>query len=201
MQVKMGAVEGSGDPLAGARGMLDKGKTRTTGGKALKALGWIATVILVLVLLVAAFLMLAPRFGLQAYAVTSGSMEPALKTGGMIICRDVAVEDIETGDIIVFNNPADVTVTHRVIDISEEEGTRYFQTKGDANEDPDPDRFSISGDHASRVIYHLPYLGFFSSFMRTKPAFLIFLCIPAAVLLLFFARDMWKALREIRLKK
>lgn len=197
--------EGDGGPEtpgpAGETALRKRGKNSETAVRMAKALGWLATICLVLVLFLASFLMVAPRFGIQAYSVLSGSMEPTLRVGGMTICRSVPKEEIEIGDIIVFNNPEGEMVTHRVVDVEVEEGNTCYQTKGDANEDPDPDRVTIVGDKVDKVIYHLPYLGFFSNFMRTRLAFTVFLCVPALILFVLFGRDMRRAIAEVRDKK
>ena len=166
--------------------------------KALRVLEWVATVLLALIILAAAFLMLAPRFGMSAHPVLSGSMEPALKVGGMVVCRKIPVEEVKVGDIIGFNSPGGDKVTHRVIDVVEQDGKRWFRTKGDANEDPDPDLVAISGEKVDKVVFHLPYLGFVSRFMQSRLAFLVFICAPTLILLILFGRDLWVAVAEFR---
>ncbi|MBC7084592.1 MAG: signal peptidase I [Firmicutes bacterium] len=174
-------------------------KSRRPGlRKAIKILGWAATLLVAVFVLLAAFLMVAPRFGLEVHPVLSGSMEPALRVGGIILCKEVPVSEVAVGDVIGFNAPGGMKVTHRVIDIIDEDGKRWFQTKGDANEDPDPELVSISGETVDKVVYHLPYLGFFASFMRSRAAFLVFICGPAAILVILFGRDIWVAVQDLR---
>lgn len=188
-----GLSAGAGEEKKGGR------QRRPAWRRVLKALEWAVALIVSALVLLAAFLMVAPRFGLSAHPVLSGSMEPALKVGGMIICRDIPVGEVKVGDIIGFNTPNGQKITHRVIDIVEEEGgKRWFRTKGDANEDPDPDLVSISTERVDKVVYHLPYLGFFSSFMQKKLAFLVFICAPALILLVLFSRDLVKAVEELK---
>lgn len=63
-------------------------------------------------------------------AITSGSMWPVLKEGDLVFIEGVAREDIHIGDIIVFQNRTNNTLTiHRVVKLEEEKLT----TKGDAN--------------------------------------------------------------------
>lgn len=169
--------------------------------KIFRVIEWVLTFILALVILSVAFLMIGPRFGLRSHPVMSGSMEPALKVGGIIFCSSVPVEDIRVGDIIGFNLPGGAKVAHRVIDITEEDGKLWFQTKGDANEDPDRDLVSISGEMVDRIVCHIPYLGYFSNFMQSKMAFIFFICFPALILLAVSGRDIWKAVKEIKADK
>lgn len=72
-----------------------------------------------------------------AYIVQTGSMEPEIPTGSMILVYYEEPEDIESGEVITFySNVKDrsVKITHRVIDRSRT-GDRYiYLTKGDALE-------------------------------------------------------------------
>jgi len=97
------------------------------------------------------------------YVVDSGSMEPMIKPGDLVIARGVGEKtisylfipisikgvdpaDLKEGDIIIFwapepyiNHPEyQKPIIHRIIAIKYENGKRYFKTKGDANPDPDP---------------------------------------------------------------
>jgi len=71
-------------------------------------------------------------FGYKSYVIISGSMEPELNIGDIIIARKTRQEEIEKGDIVSFREGSSV-VTHRVVNIVEENGERLYQTKGDNN--------------------------------------------------------------------
>ena len=64
-------------------------------------------------------------------AITSGSMWPALKQGDLVFIEGVtSKDDISEGDIVVFLNRSNNTLTiHRVIEKRDDE----VVTKGDAN--------------------------------------------------------------------
>ena len=74
-------------------------------------------------------------FGYKAFVVASGSMEPTLDFGDIVIIRETEQNNINTGDIITFlekdNNKS--TITHRIVNIIEEDGKIKYQTKGDNN--------------------------------------------------------------------
>jgi hypothetical protein len=57
---------------------------------------------------------------------------------------------------------------------------------------------AISEEKVDKVILHLPYVGFFSSFMQSRLAFLLFICAPTLILLILFGRDLWVAVAEFR---
>ena len=103
-----------------------------------KAGSIIITLLLILrsciVILVAA----GPFLGVRTSIVLSGSMEPAINTGSVIITRPIAPEAIHVGDIISFSSRSGTFVTtHRVIGI-EQNPELLFITKGDANRGKDP---------------------------------------------------------------
>lgn len=73
-------------------------------------------------------------------AITSGSMWPALKQGDLVLVKGVdSPEDLEVGEIIVFKNRTNNTLTiHRIVKIGDK-----ITTKGDANFNEDvPVNFS-----------------------------------------------------------
>jgi signal peptidase len=152
--------------------------------------------IVVLAILLVGFMFIGPRFGWETHQVMSGSMEPALKVGGMIVTKPEKLDNIKVGDIITFQTEGGQKVTHRVVDIVEINGQPNFQTKGDANEEPDPNFVSSKGDEMRKVVFHLPYLGFAAQFMKSKWAFLVLVGIPALILVVMFSRDIWKGVLE-----
>lgn len=68
--------------------------------------------------------------------VLTGSMEPEISSGDMIICHTIEPSEVKTGDVISFFDPEGnglSVVTHRVVEIVQENGSLSFRTKGDAN--------------------------------------------------------------------
>ncbi len=165
-----------------------------------KALQYVGTFVLVAVIVLAGLMIAGPRFGWETHPVLSGSMEPTLRVGGLIVTTPVRLEDVKIGDIATFQSGG-IRVTHRVVDIVEEEGKPWFQTKGDANEEPDPNFFSSKGEEIAKVAFHLPYLGYLASFMQSKGAFLVLVGVPALVLVGLFGRDILRGIREEMDKK
>jgi signal peptidase len=68
-------------------------------------------------------------------------MYPTFESGDLVIYHKVAAQDVAVGDVVVFYDPADSSgqtlVTHRIIEIVEEDGTTKYRTKGDANNTED----------------------------------------------------------------
>ena len=77
-------------------------------------------------------------FGYSIYRVSSGSMEPELKVGDIILDKVVDnPEYLKVGDVITFKSDdyGDLLVTHKVIKAPyEDNGKLMLQTKGVANE-------------------------------------------------------------------
>lgn len=156
--------------------------------------------ILVVAISLVGFMFFGPRFGWSVHPVLSGSMEPALKTGGVIVTKLVPLEEIKVGDIICFQLDHQIIVAHRVIRIFEREGKPWFQTKGDANEEPDLNLVSSKGGEIAKVVFYLPYLGYLVSFVKSKLGFLIFVVI-LGTLIAWCIRDLWKAILEEKEKR
>ena len=72
--------------------------------------------------------------GYRAYVVHTGSMEPVLVPGDVVVDARAPVA-IEAGDVITFRATATDLVTHRVVAVADD-GT--ITTRGDANDSADP---------------------------------------------------------------
>ena len=150
-----------------------------------KLIGWLGWTILGIVVLTVSFVLAASRQGWEFDAVLSGSMEPALEVGGLVVIKPAEAQGIQMGDVISFKLPGiDTPICHRVIDIKEVDGDLFFQTKGDANEEPDLYLVSAQDVNGKAVFYasYVGYLGYLAQFGRT-PVALVGKRLPAAVLL------------------
>ncbi len=123
--------------------------------------------------------------GYRLYVVQSGSMEPDIQTGSLVISKRVSPENLVIGDVVTFKSKDDSTtlVTHRIEQISKENGELSFITKGDANDVIDLEPVK-SENIIARVQYDIPYLGYMTEFIKTKQGMLLVVIIPAIALLL-----------------
>ena len=76
--------------------------------------------------------------GFSLFRVVTGSMEPTLPVGSLLLCRQTDIDEIEQGDIICFvsRSPEMMgkVITHRVVSIYDDgAGKILLETKGDAN--------------------------------------------------------------------
>lgn len=90
---------------------------------------------------------------LRGYVILSGSMEPMIPTGSVVVVN-TADRDVLPGDVATFSRHGDL-VTHRILSKIED----GYQTKGDANTDPDTGIISAE-DIRGKVLFHIPMIGY-----------------------------------------
>jgi len=131
-------------------------------------------------------------FGIGASVVLSGSMEPTLSPGDLLIIREQA--HYETGDIVVFQNGI-MPVVHRIVSISDETVT----TCGDANNTND-EPFPV-GNVKGEVVAVIPLVGY-AVWVLKKPAAIVIMLAMAVFLVewSFLAEKKEKQRRQQELK-
>ncbi len=113
--------------------------------------------------------------GYQMYIVMSGSMNPTIKTGSLVMVKPTGPGEIKAQDIVTFRGEkeSENTTTHRAIDVYEKDGF-FFKTKGDANEAEDP--MPVSADRLiGKVVFTIPYIGYAFYFARSRGGILVLL--------------------------
>lgn len=141
-----------------------------------------------------------PSFrGYRVLSVISGSMEPTIYTGDVIIIRSVdRAEEIVEGDILTYRTKeqADMLVTHRVVGVLKLNGTpKAFLTKGDNNESEDISPVGFE-QVVGRYQFRLPYFGYIASFIRKPMGVILAVIVPGLVLIALEFRKIWQALSE-----
>ena len=131
--------------------------------------------------------------GYQSYIIYSGSMDPTVKVGSLLLTRPVDVENLQVGDVITYRSPGNhTTLTHRIVSIRQQDGQRVFTTKGDASLEPDPQEVILRGQ-VSKMGFDIPYLGYVVDFAKSTQGIVLLLLVPAAGLALIQASKMWRA--------
>jgi len=158
----------------------------------LKRGGRVAAILLLFLIISGSFFtIISPFFGWRTEVVISGSMEPAILTGSVVIVRPIVPDTIRKGDIIMFSSlDMKSLTTHRVVNV-EYEPTLQFITKGDANKNSDitpivPDQI------VGIVTVTIPYLGILTQFIKTPLGFTLFFLIPAMILIGREVLDLWR---------
>jgi signal peptidase len=131
-----------------------------------------------------AVLVVPKALGWQGVLVLTGSMEPALQTGGVAFVDKVEPKDIEVGDIMTFTRP-DTTqqVTHRVTGVIPTSAGFRFTTKGDANDIPD-DWIINERQVVGKVRFALPHMaGAVGLLVGNRQLLALLMAVPAAYLI------------------
>lgn len=123
------------------------------------------TVAALLGLFVMALTVFAVTTGLKPLVVKSGSMEPTIPTGGMVLVRTIQAAEIEVGDVIAVDRPDNTRVMHRVVTVTHTGPTAEVVLKGDANEDPDPVPLVVT--EAGELVFSTPVVGRVSAFLAS----------------------------------
>ncbi|QDX39997.1 signal peptidase I [Salarchaeum sp. JOR-1] len=142
---------------------------------------------LLLVALVVPFAVFAvPQLagGSHSYVVLSGSMEPAISPGDVVVVSGVDPAAIGVNDVVTFQRDASpVPTTHRVVEVIDDGGALAFRTMGDANEDPDGAAVPASAV-IGRVTLVIPYIGYVIEAANTPVGFLALVVAPFGLLAL-----------------
>lgn len=123
--------------------------------------------------------------GTTPLIVLTDSMYPIIESGDLIICQGAEPEEIQVGDVIAFFDPAGngtTIVTHRVIEVTEQNGELAWRTKGDNNNTED--RLAVTADKLVAVYEgtRIPGFGNVALFMQSTPGLIV--CVVCPILLL-----------------
>jgi signal peptidase len=125
-------------------------------------------------------------FGFRSYLVQSGSMEPTIMTGDIVVIQSQS--EYRKHDVITFHDKENRVVTHRIANMEMKDGAQSITTKGDANRSDDFD--TITPDQIiGKVTLTIPKLGFLVAYGKSLPGLIIMVMIPAA---LFIVDEMFK---------
>lgn len=153
-----------------------------------KIFNWIGNILLglLLILVILTFVGKLTKsntiLGFTPLKVLSGSMEPDIKIGDLIVVKNIDESSIEEGDIITFKTNPDTFVTHRVVEVFNQNGDIAFKTKGDANNIEDRDLVSKQ-DIVGKYVFRLPAFGYFSDFVSGSKGFILLFVLPISILL------------------
>lgn len=169
-------------------------KEKTTAlHKILTVVGTILCIILIPILIINCILIVksftsdeVPSVaGTLPLIVLTDSMYPVIQSGDLIICHTEEPENIQTGDVIAFFDPAgngSIIVSHRVVEVTKKGGQIAWRTKGDNNNTED--RLLVTADKLVAVYEgtRLAGLGHVALFMQTTPG--LILCVVCPLFLL-----------------
>jgi len=132
----------------------------------------------------------------RVFIVSSGSMEPSLKTGSVVITMPQT--EYKIADIVTFTAGPDkkATTTHRIVGI----GGGVFRSAGDANNQPDQTLIDTS-KIVGRVVFSLPYAGYLGGFAQTPRGFILLVIVPATIIIYEELKSLVLEIKKIKPKK
>lgn len=134
----------------------------------------------------------------KVFVVLSGSMEPAIKTGSVVLVYPKAQYQI--GDVITFTESrGGVPITHRIKDVMLERGAPRFITKGDANEDEDLRRVT-QNEIIGKVWVTVPYMGYPIEAAKKPLGFLAIIIVPALLVIIGEIKKIVGEVKKMRSK-
>lgn len=171
--------------------------------------GKLTTVLLVVVSLLCVYVLLqvltqgyVKFFGYSVFRVATGSMEPTIAPGALLISRQTPIEQIQAGDIICFRsreaNMLGKSITHRVISIYQSGGQLCLETKGDANLVADTQPVLQSNLIGKVILYtgQNNVLADLMSFLTSGIGFMICIVLPCLLICGIILRECIENIRQ-----
>ncbi|WP_050639196.1 MULTISPECIES: signal peptidase I [Clostridia] len=121
-------------------------------------------------------------FGMRPVIVLSGSMEPEFMSGDLIFIQNADKDQLKEGDVICYLEGG-TAVTHRIADVTEDNGNIRYTTRGDANNTDDQkqvEQSQVQGIYKGKKIAGA---GDFVMFMQSTTGMIIFIVCPIFLLI------------------
>ena len=140
--------------------------------------GVLKDIIIVVIGVIVIWVGLQVAFGTNPfYVVASGSMVPVLQVNDVLIVQGhEPFEEIQVGDIIVFDRPSDHNrvIVHRVYSIMSDD-PKTIKTKGDANPGiiPGTDFPITEEEYIGKVAYTIPQVGYITQLLKPPVNYVI----------------------------
>ena len=141
--------------------------------------------------------------GYSLFRVVTGSMEPTLPVGALLVTEQTEMQNVQVDDIICFRAQESAIfgkmMTHRVVGIhTGANGALLFETKGDANLAQDG-YFVTQTNYVGKVIWYTGagnVLSTIFSFFTNKVGFLACIVFPCFLLAGLILRDCVQNIRK-----
>jgi signal peptidase len=143
--------------------------------------------------IIVAVLALATILGHRSFTVLSGSMEPAISTGDVVMTSQIRPSEAKVGQVVSFRDPSGSKrlITHRVRRIRNDGRSYLFTSRGDANNTVE--RWSVPArGHIGRVWLRIPKIGYVLAKTRTATGRILMVVVPAVLLALLELWQIWR---------
>lgn len=142
---------------------------------------------------------IATIFGYKAFVISSGSMEPTLNIGDIVIIKETKQEQISKGNIITFRKDG-YNITHRINDIIEKDGEKYYQTKGDKNTTTDMDLVKYE-EIEGVYVFKIDKIGSIITYAQNTTTIIIIICVIYLIYRISAEKDDRKIARHEKRKE
>ncbi len=105
-------------------------------------------------------------FPVKPLVIATGSMEPVIYPGDIVLSKQIEFKELKVGDVIQFKRD-NIYIFHRIIEFVMENEKLKLRTKGDNNSSEDPDLVEQTAIYG-KVIYTIPKIGLPTLFLRTS---------------------------------
>lgn len=164
-------------------------RARTIGRLGARAAAWALGAFCVALLAVVA---LPGAVGMRSFTVMSGSMEPTIHVGDVVIDRKISPLDARPGDVVTFSDPSGRRrlITHRIRSMRVRGHTVQVTTKGDANDTVE--RWTVPANgRIGRVELRVWKLGYPLVYAHSRFGLMGLVALPALLLCLMELRRIW----------
>jgi signal peptidase len=130
--------------------------------------------------------------GMRSFTVMSGSMEPTIHVGDVVVDKKISPLDARPGDIITFSDPSGKKrlITHRIRSYRVKGNVVQIVTKGDANNSVE--RWTVPADgHIGRVELRVWKIGYPLVYAHSRYGLIGLVAIPAFLLCLLELKRIW----------
>lgn len=141
--------------------------------------------------------------GASLFRVVTGSMEPSIPEGTVLLAQETDIRKIRENDVVCFisENPGSegLVVTHRVTKVRQfPDGTPFLMTKGDSN--PTEDIAPVTQSNLiGRVTWHTgdgSSMAMIVNFITSKVGFIACIVLPVLLIAVWVFRDAAKNLKK-----
>ncbi|MDO6354988.1 signal peptidase I [Caloramator sp. CAR-1] len=125
-------------------------------------LGWIITSVASILLI----WFTVGVFPIFPSVIATGSMEPMIKPGDVILIKRVNIDDLKVGDVIQFKRE-NILISHRIIEIVKKDNIICYRTKGDNNSVADSELVKPQ-DIKGKIIKVVPKIGWPTLLLKSR---------------------------------
>jgi signal peptidase len=166
--------------------------------KFLKGIYYVFLTVLVLIAVLLIVSVFSFPGNIKIMAVLSGSMEPKIHTGSIVIVKPAA--SYKVGDIITFGPKGETPTTHRIAEMRLQTGQPVYKTKGDANNTEDSKEV-VGQDIIGKVYLSVPYAGYAINAVKKPAGFMVVIIVPAVIIIYEELKKVWREAANLRKKK